>query len=268
MYSIGEFSQISGLTVKALRFYHEQGLLAPTHIDEQSGYRYYDASKVAPARLIGQLRRFEFSLDDIRDVLAASVEGEDTSSALERQQQVLAQKAKHYRQLHKQLQKFLAEQREETTMTHKTFTIEEKQLEPLLVAGIRMRGKYSDCGKAFGQLGHKCGRWICGQPVILYYDGEYKEEDADFEPCMPIRKELDTPGVSVRMLPGGTCLSLMHEGPYDSLGKSYAALIEHTHQQHYEIVLPTREVCWKGPGMILRGNPKKYLTEIQFLVKK
>ena len=27
MYSIGEFSKITGLTVKTLRFYHEQGLL-------------------------------------------------------------------------------------------------------------------------------------------------------------------------------------------------------------------------------------------------
>ena len=29
-------------------------------------------------------------------------------------------------------------------------------------------------------------------------------------------------------------------------------------------LLPTREVYHKGPGMFFRGNPQKYLTEIQF----
>ena len=32
MFSIGEFSKITGLSVKTLRFYHEQGLLAPSSI--------------------------------------------------------------------------------------------------------------------------------------------------------------------------------------------------------------------------------------------
>src|SRR5688572_21374443 len=46
VYSIGEFSKITRLTVKTLRFYHEQGLIVPSWVDEQTGYRYYDSSKV------------------------------------------------------------------------------------------------------------------------------------------------------------------------------------------------------------------------------
>jgi DNA-binding transcriptional MerR regulator len=41
VFSIGEFSKITGLTVKTLRFYHEQQLLPPASIDDRSGYRYY-----------------------------------------------------------------------------------------------------------------------------------------------------------------------------------------------------------------------------------
>jgi effector-binding domain-containing protein len=33
------------------------------------------------------------------------------------------------------------------------------------------------------------------------------------------------------------------------------------------VVLPTREVYLKGPGMIFRGNPKNYVTEIQIPVE-
>ena len=58
MFSIGEFSKITGLTVKTLRFYHER--LAPTAIDDQSGYRYYDADKVELARTIGSYANWSF----------------------------------------------------------------------------------------------------------------------------------------------------------------------------------------------------------------
>src|SRR5688572_18109238 len=33
-YSIGEFSQVTGLSVKTLRFYHEKGILIPSSVDE------------------------------------------------------------------------------------------------------------------------------------------------------------------------------------------------------------------------------------------
>jgi len=32
--------------------------------------------------------------------------------------------------------------------------------------------------------------------------------------------------------------------------------------------MPTRELYVKGPGMIFKGNPKKYLTEIQILIRR
>lgn len=40
MFKIGEFSKLSMLTVKALRFYEKQGILIPAEVDRQSGYRF------------------------------------------------------------------------------------------------------------------------------------------------------------------------------------------------------------------------------------
>lgn len=153
-------------------------------------------------------------------------------------------------------------------MKNEEFQVEEKELAPLLIAGVRMKGKYSDCSQGFAQIGKQFGRHICGKPFLLHFDSEYKEHDADFEVCMPIRKGESREGVSVRELPGGRCVALIHKGPYDDLARSYATIREYVNEKHYEIELPTREVYLKGPGMILRGNPKKYLTEIQMLVKE
>ena len=44
MLKIGEFSKLSMLTIKALRFYEKEGLLIPARVDEHSGYRFYEAS--------------------------------------------------------------------------------------------------------------------------------------------------------------------------------------------------------------------------------
>ncbi|MBR4782169.1 MAG: MerR family DNA-binding transcriptional regulator, partial [Lachnospiraceae bacterium] len=39
MIKIGEFSKLSHLTIKALRFYEREGLLKPASVDEWNNYR-------------------------------------------------------------------------------------------------------------------------------------------------------------------------------------------------------------------------------------
>ena len=51
-FSIGEFSRISGMSIKALRLYHEKAILVPGHVDPSSNYRYYDEANIDKARII------------------------------------------------------------------------------------------------------------------------------------------------------------------------------------------------------------------------
>ena len=46
MLKIGEFSRLSHLTVKALRFYEKEKLLIPASVDEWTGYRFYETSQL------------------------------------------------------------------------------------------------------------------------------------------------------------------------------------------------------------------------------
>jgi effector-binding domain-containing protein len=137
----------------------------------------------------------------------------------------------------------------------------------MLIAGYRMRGKYSDIGKAFGILAKAVGRHINGKAMNLYWEDEYKEDDADFEPCFPVRKGKDVEGISIRELKGGKAVSLIHKGPYEQLGESYKKILAYIKEKGYETQLPLREVYLKGPGMIFKGNPRNYLTEIIMLIK-
>jgi DNA-binding transcriptional MerR regulator/effector-binding domain-containing protein len=271
MFSIGAFSKITGLAVRTLRFYHERGLLVPAAVDRETGYRSYDQRNVERARVIVALREMEFSREDIAEIFAGCEEDADVLGHLERQRESLEQRLAHLRRVVERIDALVNAERlaRETEYMNKTqFEIEEKTIEPQLVAGMRMKGRYQDIGPQFGRLCRRVGRYVAGKPLCLYYDGEYREEDADFEPCVPLRKKVDIEGADVRELPGTRVVALVHRGPYDELKRSYARVFAYINEHGYEMSTPTREVYLKGPGMIFKGNPQKYLTEIQIPVTK
>src|ERR1041385_7593236 len=96
-YGIGEFSTVTGLSVKTLRFYHEKGILVPTSVDAATGYRYYDAGKVEKARVIMRLRAMEFSIEDIAAVLAECADEADILNYLEQHRGRLQQRIREDR---------------------------------------------------------------------------------------------------------------------------------------------------------------------------
>jgi DNA-binding transcriptional MerR regulator len=67
--SIGEFAKKSRLSPKALRLYDELGLLAPARVDDDSGYRFYDAAQLERARLVAALRQLQMPLSEIKEIL-------------------------------------------------------------------------------------------------------------------------------------------------------------------------------------------------------
>src|SRR3954453_15662168 len=59
------------LSVKALRHYHEVGLLVPSEVDPSTGYRRYGISQVPTAQAIRRLRELGMPLDQVRVVIGA-----------------------------------------------------------------------------------------------------------------------------------------------------------------------------------------------------
>jgi DNA-binding transcriptional MerR regulator len=256
------------LSVKTLRFYHDEGLLVPTSIDEQTGYRYYDGSLVELARTIAFLKSLEFSLAEIREILGPERDEAALLAALERQRKVIDQRMKTLRQAARSLDQFLQEQREgRKLMTSAEFQCDVKVLPPMKIAALRMHAPFRECGKGFSQLGRAFWSKMNGTPMMLCYDCEY-QEIANYEVCFPVKGGQSSGPIEVRDLPGGRCVSLLHKGPYEQIGRSYAKATAYAKEKGYKLVLPCREVYLKGPGMIFRGNPKNYLTEIQLMIEE
>ena len=266
-FSIGEFSQITKLTIKALRLYHEKGILIPAEIDEFTKYRYYNETDFEKARSIKLLKEHDFSLTEIKEILDKCNNETDMLEQIVKKLEEVKNKIQQYNAISYSLENIIKQEKESEMKTENVFEIEEKEIPTVLIAGYRMKGKYKDVEYGFKLLGKAVGRYIIGKAMNLYYDGEYKEDDADFEPCFPIRKGKSTNEISVRELKGGKCVSLIHKGEYENLTKSYKKIFSYINEKNLNIQLPTREVYLKGPGMIFKGNPKNYLTEIQVMIK-
>jgi DNA-binding transcriptional MerR regulator len=265
MLSIGEFSRVTQLTIKALRLYHEKGILIPDRIDYDSKYRYYRSSAVEKALAVKRLKDMGFSLHEIKEIVQECSDDTQMAVHVEKKLQAIEDTLRQYIEMKQNLSLFLQRNKEEQIGHEHTNPLPavEKEIVPgMLTAGIRFKGKYHEVGYKFGTLFKAFGRYARGKPFTLYYDGEFKEEGADIEACIQVKKKIDIEGIDCRELKGGKAVTLIHRGPYEELHRSYRRIYEYCREHNLNILLPTREQYLKGPGMIFRGNPRKYITRL------
>ncbi|MEG0899207.1 MAG: MerR family transcriptional regulator [Oscillospiraceae bacterium] len=86
---INEVAKLTGITVRALHYYDEIGLLQPSEITE-AGYRLYDRTALETLQQILFFRELDFSLNDIKGIIGNP--NYDKSKALTRHRELLLQK--------------------------------------------------------------------------------------------------------------------------------------------------------------------------------
>lgn len=64
---IGEFSKLTGVPIRTLRYYDEIDLFKPAEIDLFTDYRYYKEEQVEDLELINELKKVGFSLEEIKE---------------------------------------------------------------------------------------------------------------------------------------------------------------------------------------------------------
>ncbi len=65
--SIGEFSSLTGLSIKSLRYYDQIGILKPIYIDNESSYRYYSREQIPFADIIFLSLETEIPLKTVQE---------------------------------------------------------------------------------------------------------------------------------------------------------------------------------------------------------
>ena len=108
---IGEVSRRSGLTVKTIRFYCDEGLIHPISRSE-GGYRLFGDEVFAELTLIRTLKAMEIPLQDVRQVLESRRSGVCTCASLQdtirSKAGEIEQKIAALRDLHSELEDLLS----------------------------------------------------------------------------------------------------------------------------------------------------------------
>ncbi len=264
MYTIGELSRITGLSVKALRFYHKKDLLVPRSVDRETKYRYYDKENVEKARMIRTLRSLNLSLEDIQEILRS---GEELTIALEKHRQRMQDEVSRYQNIVRQLDHLLkSEEKIVKLLASKISAFEEKYVEEIYVVSTRYIGNYFDSIDILQEMFEKIKGQVTGRPLNLFYEMDFKEKDADVEACLPIASSLVLPkGITARKLSSTKVISCIYSGSFQDFGHVYEEMMEQIKSLDYKMGLPIREVYIKGPDT--EKNENDYQTEIQIPIE-
>lgn len=94
---VREFAKLTGVSVRTLHFYDEIGLLKPSSVDEQNGYRFYDECSLTRMQEILFYRELDFPLKEIRMILSSP--DYDKQNALKEQKRLLTLKKERLERL-------------------------------------------------------------------------------------------------------------------------------------------------------------------------
>ncbi len=263
MLKIGEFSRLSHLTVKALRFYEKKGILLPASTDEWTGYRLYETAQLEEAAHVKAYRQLGLSIDEIRAIQA----GADVRQILIEKARVLNEEKSRIDSRLSIIHYMLEDREMKYQVTEKTIP------EMIVYSSETVLAQYMDIMEWVPSVGEECLRlnpeMKCADPpyeFCEFLDGEYRETDVRIrhsDGVTALVKENDR--IRFRRLPAARVLSVFHKGSYDSIGEAYAYIMRYAEQNGYQASGPARE-CYID-GIWNKESEEEWLTEIQLPVE-
>lgn len=265
LYKIGMFANMNHVTIKTLRYYDEQGLLKPAHVEVENGYRYYLASQIADLHQILALKDIGFSLEEIKEIQKGR---SDKNLLIAKKQQILNELARLAAKLAK-VESYLAED-----LVNLSSPVLIKKIPEVIVATMETRvASYDALFDLMPKMGAEMERLgcVCSEPDYCfthYLEPGYKEEQVLIETCEAVTElKEDTELVKFKVFPEvKEAACIFHKGSYSTLPKSYTILLKFIEENGYEIDGNIRESYIDGVWN--KESEEEWLTEIQIPVYK
>jgi DNA-binding transcriptional MerR regulator len=255
--TIGEFAQLTQLSIRTLRRYHEGGLLAPATVDPGSGYRYYTAEQIPAAQIIHRLRELGMPLREVGEMLATP--DPDLRAALV---------AAHLGRLESELERT----RTAVTSLRRLLQPQPQQLavelraEPArTVAAITGTVDRSDLAAWFNQAIAELQTALTGQEITGVAGGMYDNElFTTGRGSAVLYHRVDHPPAAGRVrpliLPAAELAVTVHRGAYTDLDISYGRLGAYVTDHALAVAGPVRETYLVGSRDT--ADPGSWRTEI------
>jgi effector-binding domain-containing protein len=270
MIRIGDFSKLSRIPVKTLRYYDEMGLLKPVEVDPFTGYRLYEYSQLSTLNRILAFKDMGFSLEEIGRLLDDDLSVEQMRGMLKLRETEARQRVREEAERLERIDARLRQIEQEDVMSKYDVVI--KKVDEIKTASVRdVVPTPPEQGGLWGELeGYLAMHRVhpVGACFTLYHDDEFKERDWDLEVCEPIDVNVgESRRVKVQTLPASTMACTLHNGPFTTIGEAYNAIGKWITDNGYRITGPCREVYLRPSKNGSQTDPET-VTEIQFPVEK
>ena len=264
LYKIGMFAAMNHVTVKALRFYEEQGLLMPALIHPETGYRYYTLSQMAVLHQITALKLAGFTLEEIAHINSGA---DEEAVLLKKKAELLAKIADLTRQI-AVVDGYLSKKKTDLSAPVLIKTIPETT-----VAYMRIRlesyDSLFDRMPEMGVLMEKAG-CKCALPEYCftgYLEPGYRDGDMLVEICESVvAAKKETGELRFKTLPEIQAACIFHKGSYRTFPESYEAVLRYIEENGYEIAGEIRESYIDGVWNM--DDESQWLSEIQVPVRR
>jgi len=242
--TIGDFSRMTHLSVKALRHYHEIALLEPVAVDPGSGYRLYGVEQVPIAQVIRRLRDLGMTLDDVKRVLQApNLDSRNRAIVehLQRMESELEQTKANVASLRRLLE----------GPENPDLSIEFRSLPQTKSIAIRERVPadgfdtwWMEAYRELHSAASQAGLARSGPDGALYPSEWFEDEIGDVVAFTPVAGEVDTNSigrVQSHVVPAAELAVLLHEGSVRDLDQTFAALGKFVLERAIGVEGPIRE---------------------------
>ena len=266
MFRIGDFSKLTRVSVKALRFYDEVGLLKPTYVDRDTGYRYYSATLLPRLNRILVFKELGFSLGEIGHLLEGDLPVDRVRESLQNRRAELARRIEREQAQLAEVDAWLAQIEQAGRAPEYEVTV--KQVAPRLVASVRdTLSSYADADDLFDELRSDFKQR--GAPLdrgAIWHTCAGRRRTIDCEAILFLRDPQPPAGrAQVYELSGSAVACVIHQGSDETCEQAYVAARSWIESRGYAIAGPSREVYWQGD---VAQDGDSGVTEIQYPIIK
>lgn len=259
IYSIGEFSIISEVSTKTLRYYDEINLFKPFNIDENNNYRYYDKNQIGEINFIKELKKYGLSLTEIIEIKDIN-DKTKLNKILIKQSHIMEQRIKALKEIKFDIDKKIGEN-ELWKNENIEYDIKVVELKSCTVMFVRELIDVKDINILIGRLYELVNNKKLktkGSHIIKIH--ENNDERFDIEVFIPIESEREDLNVNkyVKNFDGGLFLKTTHIG-IKNKGNAYSEIYDFAKKNSYEITNVPIEKYEMVAG--------RFLVEIMFKIK-
>lgn len=270
MLKIGEFSNLTGISIHMLRNYDKIGLLIPEYIDRANSYRYYNERQIVAANRIQVLKNLGFGL---KDIAAIQIQEESNENIIKFLQMKKLEKNKELEKTKAQMQLMEQAIRDLRKQDLYALSVVIKKIPSRLVASYRGTiNHFSDEGLLWTELFENCQHLGVQFSEVDYsfaitHQYDLKNSVIDVEVQRVIEKlHPDTDKVHFKQIDECIAATIAFQGKYGQITEIKKYMRKWVKENQYLICGELFSIYYISPGN--ETNPEKFITEICFPIKK